>query len=389
MPGTNSTITVALIHHGPVLPYCCRVASAQEIEHQEQSPPSISELRQLASAWKSSFRNLRVDGNRSYVNTMGGPDNMVTFRCHNCFGSVVEVVWIWSTERLDRFEETRFVDSGQAPPNPYSRMVEVYNGRNESYFTAEYEIGEDKVEHLKKLNITRVIESSPPVTNAWICSHGFMNGTPTMARRPNFSHPADSGAIRPPVPSADSIVTNDWEVKTLEMLLGSRCAKLMRVTLEDGEPQRRTEESLWLDLDHGGLPRRALVKYFSAPETVLGQQEYLVDEYQQVDGRIWFPKVARLQLHPDTAWLIRLSSVQLDVELRTTDFEPPAPEAETEIDHSLGLIMTTQIDSADKVQTLPPESTRSISGCCLQASEQSESSPHPHLPQTPTVSGRR
>lgn len=352
---------VALIITGLFSPSCCRVASAQEIEHQEQSPPSISELRQLASAWKSSFRNLRVDGNRSYVNTIGAdlttwsPSDVTTVSA-----ALSNVVWIWSTERLDRFEETRFVDSGQAPPNPYSRMVEVYNGRNESYFTAEYEIGEDKVEHLKKLNITRVIESSPPVTNAWDLLPWLYERNSRQWLEDRISVIQQTQApIRPPVPSADSIVTNDWEVKTLEMLLGSRCAKLMRVTLEPGEPQRRTEESLWLDLDHGGLPRRALVKYFSASETLLGQQEYLVDEYQQVDGRIWFPKVARLQLHPDTAWLIRLSSVQLDVELRTTDFEPPAPEAETEIDHSLGLIMTTQIDSADKVQTLPPESTRS------------------------------
>lgn len=357
----TTTITAAFAIIGLCTFVGSSLTAAQQTERQKQTPPSLSELRQLASDWKSSFRNLRVDGHRSYVNTT--ETDLTKWSPSDVKADSSEfskVAWIWSTGRLDRFEETRIVVSSPAPPNPYKRMVEVYNGRNESYFTAEYETGEDQVEHLKKLNITRVIESSPPVTSAWDLLPWLYEQNSRRWLEDRISIIQQTQApIRPPVSNEGSDETNVWDVQAIELVLGSRCAKLTRVSSAGGEPQQRTQESLWLDLDHGGVPRRALVEYFSDPGSLSGRQEYLVDEYQLIDGKIWFPKVARYQQQPAFAWLITLNSIQLDVELRDEDFEPPAPEPDTEVEHSLGLILITPIDSAEKVQTPPPEPTSS------------------------------
>ncbi|MEQ9406951.1 MAG: hypothetical protein RIK87_04465 [Fuerstiella sp.] len=111
------------------------------------------------------------------------------------------------------------------------------------------------------------------------------------------------------------LAREQWVLEGVEPILGNACAKVS---------YNSTAEILWLDLEHDGLPRRHLTNAGST------NVDFVVDEFQELDGGLWFPKLGRIQLlNNDNGnvqnQLFVVTMAQVNISLDLTRFQPPKP----------------------------------------------------------------
>lgn len=111
-----------------------------------------------------------------------------------------------------------------------------------------------------------------------------------------------------------------WNFVGIESVNGEPCARI-----ELTEPPSKHLKTLWLDLQRDCLVRR------------IRGGDFIVDEFQQLEGRVWFPKRGRLQIcSKDRVVRLYQSFIVTEVELNPTvdrsRFEIPAPEDGVSVD---------------------------------------------------------
>lgn len=129
----------------------------------------------------------------------------------------------------------------------------------------------------------------------------------------------------------DRLLGGDLKV-TLDELDGNRCI-VVRLTSE------LRQETIWLDREFDGLPRKVEVLGRSPEETSLRHfHSWLVSEFQRVDDRIWFPKRGNYIVGdeglPGFEWII--DRVVLNESLPRSLFEASQPARNAKASGYLG-----------------------------------------------------
>jgi len=262
---------------------------------------TLDQILARADRWAASIVNLRIvydhlslpATNSPLVDWLAPPehcDSLMLF---------ARSEWIWADyDRLDLFEERSFY---WFPGKIGYRTIHVFNGLKGETFHASYQKSPDEVEQLKELKLAswggeKVINSirAPLLGLYW----------------------GESGEWLPEV-----LAKWDWKVEGMEAILGEPCVRIATEHIVGTHPRL---EILWLDLAHDFIPRRYQIP--PTPSRKTGS-DFVVDEVQQLEGGLWFPKRARLQYQTDpiTNRLIVVTEARVNQTLDLTRFDPPIP----------------------------------------------------------------
>lgn len=227
--------------------------------------------------------------------------------------------WIWADHGLDRFESFAFHNK---PGATQVRTIDVFNGPEQITFRADYRKSPDRPEEFKQLSVGDGSGVGKPVS--------------LKSRTPLDGLYWPAGAMWLP----EMLGRWNWKLEGIEDVLGNPCARIVATQAEVTDAQ--LVEILWLDLNHNCLVRRH--KSPLVPKRRLGK-DFIVDEFQLVDGQIWFPIRGRLQMYsnPSKSELeqtFQVTKVEFNQSLDLAKFRPPAPVMGTVVSDGHGNVYT-------------------------------------------------
>ncbi len=316
MPRPHRIILFALLTVSccVVTPFCAKA--------EEETQINLEEIQAITARWRASFVNIRVMYDMRSLPPLDKPLlDWSPPADPTSAPQFSQTEWIWADHGLDLFDDRSFY---WTPGKNGHTHIDVFNGPHQIAFRASYQSSHEDAEQLKHLNIQPVAGGNP--------TSSFMR-----APMEGLYSPATAEWL------PEVLAKRQWELKGVETLLGASCAKI------SNEDLRRTE-ILWLDLQHDGLPRRRQATYSTGSKT-----DFVVDELQQLDGGLWFPKIARIQLQArgDSVQnqVVVVTEAQINLSLDLTRFDPPEPVTGTVVTdgrtgwvHMHGQSSTSQVD---------------------------------------------
>lgn len=301
--------------------YCIAPLPAMAVENEQIT---FEQIQARVAKWRDSFVNVRVvyelrslpPLNEPLLEWSSPPDPESVPR-------FAQEEWIWADHGLDLLDSRAFY---WTPGKVGFRDIDVFNGPKKIAFRASYQKSREEVEGLKELRLQGMVAGKPTSIKSRAAMHGLYWPN-TVQWLP------------------DILAKGEWKVEGVEPIFGDRCAKIAA-----------SNSILWLDLEHDCLPRR----YQLTPNSIrkIGQ-DFVVDELQQLEGGLWFPKRARLQLQTDPAQnqLIVVTEAAINQSLDLTRFDPPTPITGTVVtDLRTGTVhmhgeQTTPLNQASKPKT--------------------------------------
>ncbi|MGH7135427.1 MAG: hypothetical protein ACREHD_06780, partial [Pirellulales bacterium] len=243
--------------------------------------------------------------------------------------------WIWSDQGFDLLNSRQFFYvQGSKAVDGEVHSIDTFNGPKRGLFHAHFRKSKnEEVEKFVQLDLiglgdakpTSAIERTPlrglywPLTAQWL---------------PEIISPESTEMISP---------ESKWKLERIEEVAGEPCARLSEAPYRHGT-------TLWLDINHGCLVRRYQSQGF--PGNQLGF-DFLVDEFQQLNGSIWFPKRGRIQMGamgtggtpaPSKNQMFVVTEAAVNQSIDMARFEPPTPDART-IVHDQGSPFTEVISA--------------------------------------------
>lgn len=288
-----------------VLVFAC-AGSAFPAGRIDETPFGLEELKAIATQWRESFVNLRIVYELRILAPTDAPlTDWQPPADVESLQKFAEGEWIWADHGLDLFETRAFY---WQPGTTGVRTVDIFNGPEGLTMRAGYRQPPESPEVFKELMIERAIGGKP---------------TSTKSRAPlaGLYSPATAKWL------SDMLSSGNWEHRGDESILGSRCIKL-RVEMDRGF------EELWLDPDHSALPRRHRNERVSSGGS-RAAVDFVVDEFEQLDGGLWFPKRGRIQIEVDgnvsenQLFLVNEADINIPIDLRR--FQPPEPSPGTAV----------------------------------------------------------
>lgn len=194
-----------------------------------------------------------------------------------------------------------------------TRSVNVFNGPKGVVFRAQFQKSTDEGPEkfpgleLWGLGVGKPISATRRLATAWQYWSGFAEWLPSILDKWK------------------------WELETVEDVAGQPCARL--AATRDDSP---FTDVLWLDLEHDCLVRRHRYRKLSGIWDT--EADEIVDEFQRLEGGIWFPKRGRSQLAgtPHENHLFVVTEAAVNVSLDLARFEPPTPREGTVVIDNIG-----------------------------------------------------
>jgi len=262
-------------------------------------PVTLEHIQKIAARWRASFVNLRVVYElRGLPANNKPPLEWMSVEDFTAVPIFSRNEWIWADQGFDLLDnQTLYWTSGKTGV----RTVDGFNGPKNLAFRAMYERPWEGTERLIEVGMQRV--GGKPIS--W------------KIRAPlRGLYWANTAEWLPEI-----LAKGEWTLEGMESVLGQQCARL-----SSRSPNRTTTnvDYLWLDLGHDALPRR-FQQVPNVHRTV--GMDFVVDELQQLEGGIWFPKRVRNQIQYDIPenQLITVTEVELNLEFDRSRFEPPSP----------------------------------------------------------------
>ncbi|HJT31883.1 MAG TPA: hypothetical protein VJ783_07495, partial [Pirellulales bacterium] len=255
--------------------WCCAAAAVlraddgtSDADAKGRATIDLEEITRRLTQWRASFHNLRLVWElRSLPKTKEAvvewppPPDPTTSSLFS------RREWIWGAEGLELLEERSFFY-----PDGGSEMhsIEAFNVPKDLVFLANFQQPPRGAEKLVKLVLDGSTDGKPPSEKM---------RTPLQSL-----YWPDRAAWLPEI-----LAHGDWKVDKIEDVGGDPCARL--AAEQPYSVQGVGLGDLWLDLNHDCLVRRHRRR---GTGTVLGD-DFIVDEYQQLEGGVWFPKRGRMQ----------------------------------------------------------------------------------------------
>lgn len=287
--------------------WVCTFASF--VHAQDDANIDLAEIARRVTAWRASFVNVRVvwevrglpETNETVVEWPPPPDA----GSGSLFG---RQEWIWADHGLDLLEDRFFFyDDGSSRRH----SIETFNGPKGVVFRAQFRKPKDGPEELEDLLL-----------------QGLGAGKPISAftRTPMWGLYWPNSAQWLP----ELLSEWKWNLAAIEDVGGEPCARIEAV--QPGDLGVDFTEILWLDLNHDCLVRRQSSPAIAGRRT---SRDFIVDEFQRLEGAIWFPKRGRLQLggtqsNDNQIFVVADAAVNQSIDL--TRFEPPTPAVGTVVD---------------------------------------------------------
>ncbi|HEX5444774.1 MAG TPA: hypothetical protein VFW87_13125 [Pirellulales bacterium] len=287
----------------------------------------MAEITRRVTQWRGSFVNLRVVWElRSLPETddavvdWPAPPSPAEGRLFS------RMEWIWADHGLDFLEDwSFFYEDGTSRIH----SIEAFNGPKGVVFRALYRKSPNEPEEFKALHLD-----------------GLGIGKPTS---PKVRAPVE--ALYWPGDAAwlpEMLSKWTWTLGEFESVGGEPCA---RIEATPPGADANFTEIVWLDLEHDCLVRR--YRRPSLPGIRVGG-DFIVDEFQQLEDGIWFPKRGRLQLggtpHENHLFVVTEAAVNRALDLAR--FDPPAPVVGTVVDDH-GRAYRHGVSSASVAQPAP------------------------------------
>lgn len=294
-----------------VLAACCCLG--ESLAHADDAASiSLEEITRRVTEWRASFVNVRLvwelrglpETTESVVEWPDPPDP----ESAEAFN---RTEWIWADHGLDLLEQ-RSLRSGDDKSGFHS--IEAFNGPEESVFRAMYETSTDGTEKFKQLDLL-----------------GLGRGKPisAAARTPltGLYWPGTAQWL------PELLSEWKWKVQGIENVGGESCVRITanQPYITDAD----FGEILWLDLNHDCLVRR---RRSLAVAGRRAGRDFIVDEFQRLDGAIWFPKRGRLSLGgmgaggasmPNENQIFIVTEAEVNQSLDPARFRAPAPAVGT------------------------------------------------------------
>lgn len=289
--------------------------------YSDETTASLSEIVRRVTDWRDSFASLQVTWevrslpeSDSEVVDWSAPPEPESARLF------ARDEWIWADHGLDLFEHRAFYWTEGAVG---VHTKEVFNGPKGTVFRASFRKPPGGAEQLDQLELS-----------------GLGTGKPTS----RISRGPMDGLYSPGTATwLPEILTSwNWKVESVDEVCGNPCVRI------SGRHPESTDVSsvhiLWLDLNHDCLVRR-----YRRP--VKGGFDFIVDEFQQLQNGIWFPKRGRRQLNstPYENHLIVVTEAYVNQPVDLARLEPPALEVGTVVNDGHGRIYRYGVAHAPSV----------------------------------------
>ena len=284
---------------------CASAATARADTARADEPPDIDieEITRRVTEWRNSFVNVRVVWElRSLPESQEAVDEWPPPPDPESSALFMREEWIWADHGLDRLEVWAFFHPDGSSKG---RSIYGFNGPKGVSFRAQF----------------RKATQEEPEKYLDLMLRGLGSGRPTSY----LDRAAMEGLYWPVTGQWLPELLSEWEwnLEAVENIAGEPCARIASV---------REDEIvllLWLDLSHDCLVKRRRA-WTDLPE----RPDFIVDEFQQLDGGIWFPKRGRLQLggipHENQIFVVTEAAVNESLDL--AKFDPPTPAVGTSVD---------------------------------------------------------
>lgn len=276
-----------------LLTVSCYVVAPYEAIAGDESQISLEQIQAMTARWRASFVNVRVVYDIRSLPPLDKP--LLDWSPPEDPESAPRFAqdeWIWADHGLDLFDNRAFY---WTPGEIGYRDVDIFNGPENLSMRVSYQKSREQVEEMKELNIQPVAAAKPTSSS----SRAAMNG---------LYSPATAEWL------PEILANREWKLDGIETVFGNSCAKVSNASMGK-------TEILWLDLKHDGLPRRF--------QEIYGKKgvDFVVDELQQLDTGLWFPKRARIQLQFGDVQnqLVVVTEAQINLSLDLSRFDPPEP----------------------------------------------------------------
>lgn len=297
---------------------------------------TLEQIKETAARWRASIVNLRVicesralpHGKTPLLESSPPSDP-------NSLPQFAQQDWTWADHGLSLFDSKHFYWTNE---NNGVRTIDCYNGPEKFVYRADYKQTPNG-DLFTAVNIFDVQGVGKPTS---MKSRNALTGL----------YWSGSGDWLP-----DFLERKNPKLVGVETLFGVRCA-IISLSYPSKSGDGLQFEYLWLDLEHDCLPRR----YHKPVGPVIQVGiDFVVDEIQQLDSGLWFPKLARKQLQSDYEnHLIIVTKVEINQKLDLSRFSIPKPQPETQFDdRRAGTIAKSQ--SPSNVGELQENSSKSPS----------------------------
>lgn len=299
-------ITVALL-------FGCGFVTGTHVLAENEPGITLDEIQRRLAQWRASFVNLRIVWeSRSLPESLATVDEWSAPPDPNSAKLFARQEWIWADHGLDLLEDQSFFDEAG---NSEQHTIEVFNGPKGVVFRAYLNTPPGGSEEFRNLELLGLGVGKPVSMKERVPTRGlYWSGTAEWL--------------------PEKLAEWNWRLEAVETIAGEPCARI--ATQHSGTPDTDFVEILWLDLNHDCLVRR-----FRSPaiEGRRAGRDFIVDEFQRLDGDIWFPKRGRIQLGSggtalNENQLFVVTEAAMNQSLDLTRFEPPSPRVGTSVsDH--------------------------------------------------------
>lgn len=289
----------------------CSCGAAGPVRADDPEKVDLAEITRRLTDWRASFVNVRVvwelrslPESKEDVDEWPPPPDPETARLF------ARKEWIWADHGLNRLEHWFFFHQDGSSK---VHAIDAFNGPKGLVFRAQFqkptEEGPEKFLDLQifDLGVGKPISRIELDATEGLYWPGFAQWLPEL------------------------LSESEWKFEEIDELCGERCARIARhVSMQP--PLTDYVQVLWLDLNHDSLVRSRRERSL-AGEWTAGGRDFIVDEFQRLDSRIWFPKRGRTQLggmpHENHLFVVTDAAVNESVDLAR--FDPPAPAVGTAV----------------------------------------------------------
>lgn len=295
-----------------LLAWCC--ARVAPIRADESANIDLDEIKRRVTEWKGSFVNLRAVWEvRSLPETNEEIDIGSSPPDPESAKVFARDEWIWADHGLDLYDEqTFFHDDGSAKIH----AIDVFNGPKGVAWRADMNRPSKGPEQFRNLQLFGLGVGKPVSIKDRVPLRGlYWSGSAHWL--------------------SDVLLEWNWKLEGLETVGGEACARI--VATRPDVADATIVEILWLDLNHDCLVRRYKVP--AVPMRWAGR-DFVVDEFQRLEGDIWFPKRGRIQLgskgrdgaagaNENQLFIVTEAAVNQSLDLAR--FDPPTPPTGTHV----------------------------------------------------------